>query len=163
MTDRGEWGITGRVASITVSDGGVPKRLVTAAQVTRAGVIGDRQRNLKYHGGLDRALCVWSGDLIAALQEEGHPVFPGSTGENVAVVELDWSEAVPGVRLRLGEVLAEVTSFAMPCRTIRSSFVGGRSGRISQRTYPGWSRVYARVIEEGAIAVGDPVAVVGAA
>jgi len=147
------------VASITVSDGGVPKRPVAAAEVTRDGVAGDRQRNLKYHGGLDRALCLWSGDLIAALQEEGHPVFPGSAGENVAIVELDWSRVVPGVRLRMGDVLAEVTSYTMPCRTIGGSFVGGRSGRISQRTHPGWSRVYARVLEEGAIAVGDPVSI----
>jgi MOSC domain-containing protein YiiM len=86
-------------------------------------------------------------------------VFPGSAGENVAIGELDWSMVVPGVRLRLGTVLAEVTSFAMPCRTIAASFVGSRSGRISQLIYPGWSRVYARVVEEGEIAVGDAVAV----
>jgi MOSC domain-containing protein YiiM len=162
MNHAGARGTTGRVASITVSDGGVPKRPLAAARVTRAGVVGDRQRNLKYHGGLDRALCLWSRDLIAALQEEGHPIFPGSAGENVAVVELDWSAVVPGVRLRLGEVLAEVTSFTMPCRTIAESFVGGRSGRISQRIYPGWSRVYARVVEEGTITIGDPVALVPA-
>jgi len=150
----------GRVASLNVSDGGVPKRAVESAQVTRDGVRGDRQRNLKYHGGRERALCLWSLERIEALRAEGHPVSPGSTGENVTVAGVEWAALAPGVRLRIGPVLAEVTDYTRPCRTIARSFLGGRSGRVSQKTHPGWSRVYARVLEEGRVAVGDAVIVV---
>ena len=150
----------GRVASLNVSDGGVPKRAVESAQVTRDGVRGDRQRNLKYHGGRERALCIWSLERIEALRAEGHPVSPGSTGENVTVAGVEWAALAPGVRLRIGPVLAEVTDYTRPCRTIARSFLGGRSGRVSQKTHPGWSRVYARVLEEGRVAVGDAVIVV---
>lgn len=150
----------GRVASLNVSDGGVPKRAVESAEVTRDGVRGDRQRNLKYHGGRERALCIWSLERIEALRAEGHPVSPGSTGENVTVAGVEWAALAPGVRLRIGPVLAEVTDYTRPCRTIARSFLGGRSGRVSQKTHPGWSRVYARVLEEGRVAVGDAVIVV---
>jgi len=149
----------GRVASLNVSDGGVPKRAVESAEVTRDGMRGDRQRNLKYHGGRERALCLWSLERIEALRGEGHPVSPGSTGENVTVAGVEWAALAPGVRLRIGPVLAEVTDYTRPCRTIGRSFLDGRSGRVSQKTHPGWSRVYARVLEEGRVAVGDAVMV----
>ena len=149
-----------RVASLNVSAGGVPKLPVPSAEVTPEGVAGDRQRNLKYHGGADRALCLWSLERIHGLQGEGHPVAPGSTGENVTVAGVDWAAVVPGVRLRIGPVLVEVTAFTTPCRTIARSFAGGRTGRVSHRAHPGWSRVYARVLAAGRVSVGDPVVLV---
>jgi len=36
--------------------------------------------------------------------------------------------------------------------------VGGDLHRIEQRASPGWSRVYARVLQEGTVAPGMPVA-----
>ena len=71
------------VHQINVSDGGVPKLPVLEATVSNKGVDGDRQRNLKFHGGPDRAICVYSLELIEQLQEEGHPIDPGSSGENL--------------------------------------------------------------------------------
>ena len=91
----------------------------------------------------------------AALRAEGHPISPGTAGENVTLSGIDWDEVVPGARLRLGPVLLEVTAFAWPCKTIRGSFLRGDSKRISQRIHPGWSRVYARVLAEGTLRVGD--------
>ena len=147
----------GRVVSIHVSDGGVPKLEVPSARVTAAGVAGDRQRNLKYHGGPDRAVCLYSLELIEALRAEGHPITPGSIGENVVISGIDWRRMVPGVEVRLGEVEIELTSYALPCRNIRGSFRNGRIGRVSPETHPGWSRVYARVLREGQLASGDKV------
>lgn len=152
-------GSNGTVVSLNRSPGGVPKLPVVEARVTADGMEGDRQRNLKYHGGPDRALCLYSAERIEALRTDGHPIAPGTTGENVTIAGLDWSRVVPGVRLRLGELVVEATSYADPCRTIRGSFVGGRSGRIGQRKWPGWSRVYARVLVGGVLRVGDVVEV----
>jgi MOSC domain-containing protein YiiM len=151
---------TGRVVSIHRSNGGVPKLAIADARISVAGVEGDRQRNLKYHGGPDRALCLYSLDLIEALRAEGHPVEPGSMGENIVVAGIDWRHMVPGLGLGLGVVEIELTSFAHPCRNIRGSFLGGRIGRVSSETHPGWSRVYARVLKVGQLAPGDPVVVV---
>jgi MOSC domain-containing protein YiiM len=60
-----------RVHQLSVSDGGVPKFAVPQATITKRGVEGDRQRNPDIHGGPDRAVCVFSLEIIEALQAEG--------------------------------------------------------------------------------------------
>jgi MOSC domain-containing protein YiiM len=155
---------TATIHSLNVSNGGVPKHPVAAAAAAAGGLAGDRQRNLKYHGGAERALCLYSAELIEALRREGHPIAVGSTGENVTLAGLPWERVAPGVRLALGgEVVVEVTSYTRPCRTIGASFAARRTGRVSQRTHPGWSRVYARVVVPGTLRVGDAVRLLGTA
>jgi MOSC domain-containing protein YiiM len=139
------------VVSVNVSSGGVPKLPVERARVSPTGVEGDRQRLLQYHGGPQRAVSIYSLDLIEALRNEGHPIGVGTVGENLTVAGLDWSLMVPGTRLRIGEADVEITAYAAPCRTIAGSFVGRRMGRISEAKHPGWSRVYGRVNTAGAI------------
>lgn len=143
---------------INISDGGVPKLPVSSAEVGAVGVRGDRQRNLKHHGGPDRALCLYSLERIMALQREGHPIVPGATGENLTLAGLDWSTVKPGQRLRIGRQLEiETTRFTEPCRLIAGVFADGAFVRMLEDRYPGWSRLYARVVVPGAITVGDPV------
>lgn len=150
----------GVLASINASDGGVPKRRITGATVSRLGLLGDAQNDTKGHGGPERAVCVYSLERIRALQMEGHPIDVGTVGENVTVEGIDWELVVPGARLRLGQgVILEVASFTSPCKTIRESFIDGSFVRISQKLHPGWSRVYTRVLSEGEIHCGDPVEV----
>ncbi len=146
----------GRVYQINVSPGGVPKRPVAEAEVTVEGIQGDGH-NDRSHGGPDRALCLFAREVIERLRAEGHPIGPGITGENLTVEGIDWSRVRPGVRLRIGEVEAEVTQYTTPCKTIRASFRDGAIDRIHPVLYPGESRVYARVLRPGRIRVGDPV------
>ena len=153
----------GRLVSINISNGGVPKRRVNGAQVSRLGLEGDRQTDIKHHSGPERAVCVYSLERIRSLQAEGHPIDVGTVGENVTVEGIDWDLAVPGARVRLGdEVVIEIASFTDPCKTIKASFINGKFVRIAQKLYPGWSRVYARVLEEGEIHFGDTVEVIPA-
>jgi len=151
---------TGRLASIQRSDGGVPKRPVAEAEVTSGGLAGDRQRDLRYHGGPLRAVSLFSAEVIAALQAEGHLISAGSTGENLTVAGVPWSEVVPGAELRVGAVRLRVESFASPCQKIGASFADGDSARISQKLHPGWSRVYASVLAAGRVRAGDAVELV---
>jgi len=150
----------GTVASINMSGGGVPKKRVNGAKVSRLGLQGDAQNDTKGHGGPERAVCVYSLERIQRLQAEGHPIDVGTAGENVTLEGIDWDLVVPGTRIQLGkEVLLEVGSFTDPCKTIRNSFIDGRFVRISHKLHPGWSRVYARVLSEGEIRSGDAVEV----
>jgi len=151
----------GVLVSINVSGGGVPKRRVTDARVSRLGLQNDAHNDTKGHGGPDRAVCIYSLEKIRDLQDEGHPIDVGTAGENVTVKGIDWNLVLPGTRVRLGkDVLLEIVSFTSPCKTIKASFVDGRFSRISEKLYPGWSRVYARVLSEGEIRSGDPVEVI---
>ena len=152
--------LTGTIASINLSNGGVPKGRVDDAKVSRLGLQNDDHNDKKHHGGPERAVCVYSLERIRALQGEGHPIDVGTAGENVTVEGVDWDLVVPGTRISLGEeVLLEVTDYTSPCKTIKESFIDGRFVRISQKLHPGWSRVYTRVLSEGEISSGDAVAV----
>jgi MOSC domain-containing protein YiiM len=149
--------MSGRVHAINVSDGGVPKLPRDAARIRATGVEGDRQRNLRFHGGPDRAVCLYSADLIRALNDEGHPIAPGTIGENLTIEGLDWASLRRGVTIEAGEAVLEITSTASPCHNIAASFAHGKFTRVSQKIHPGWSRWYARVLREGAVRVGDAV------
>lgn len=139
-------------------DGGVPKRATPEAFIAVEGVRGDRQRNLEHHGGPNRAVCLYSLERIEALRAEGHPIEPGSAGENLTVAGIDWDKVVPGMRLKIGEsVELAVVSFTAPCKTIAGSFRNGEFVRVLQQRHPGFSRVYAKVLREGVVRLGDSV------
>lgn len=149
---------SGRIFQINASQGGVPKVPLPEADIIETGLVGDRQGTPEVHGGVERALCLYSLERITDLQQEGHPIQPGAVGENVTLAGLDWSLVVPGARLRLGpEVTIEITRYTTPCNSIAPVFKDSQYARISQSRYPGWSRVYARVLTPGSIRAGDSV------
>jgi MOSC domain-containing protein YiiM len=147
----------GTVRQINLSTGGVPKRPVKVARVGLEGIVGDEHNDKQNHGGPDRALCLFSLEVIDALRSEGHPIEPGSVGENLTVSGIDWSTVVPGKRYRAGEVEMEITGYTSPCKNIAGSFRDGEFIRISQRLHLNESRVYAKVLETGVIKTGDPI------
>lgn len=150
-------GRIGKLVSINLSAGGVPKLPVPSASMDLLGLEEDSHRS-RDHGGPDRAICLYSVELIRALREEGHPIDIGTAGENFTVEDLDWSMMVPGARVAAGrEVLLEVTSYTNPCKTIAGSFIGGGFKRIAQKLHPGWSRVYARVVVPGKVEKGSSI------
>lgn len=147
-----------RVHQINTSRGGVPKLPVVTAEVDERGIVGDEQADRVHHGQSDQALCLFSLEVIEDFRAEGHPIGPGSAGENVTVSGVDWSEVVPGKKMTIGPVLVEITHFATPCSKNARWFIDGKYNRMHINSHPGESRVYARVIEGGPIATGDPVA-----
>lgn len=147
--------MNGRVLSIQISNGGVPKRPIAFARVTEQGLEGDRQRDLRFHGGPLRAVSLYSAEAIEALRAEGHPIAPGSAGENLTLLGLDWPRLSPGDLLSFqGGVELELTSLAPPCRKLKSLFVGGAVSRISGEKHPGWSRFCAKVLTPGMLVTG---------
>jgi MOSC domain-containing protein YiiM len=153
---------TARIHQISLSNGGVPKLPVHSARVTPLGLEGDRQNDQEHHGGPDRALCLYALERITALQAEGHPIFPGSTGENLTLAGLDWAQVLPGTRLLLGgEVVIEITRYALPCAKIADSFTAGELSRIAQEQHPGWARVFAKVLVPGHVQTGNNVYILG--
>jgi MOSC domain-containing protein YiiM len=150
---------TGAVVQVNVSAGGVPKLPVAAAFVGKGGVEGDRQAVRRHHGRPWQALCLWSVEVIERLAAEGHPVAPGTTGENLTLTGIDWRELRPGVRMRIGQALIETSLWTLPCRQTAGSFSGGDFSRMHHDRERGVSRMYAWVLEDGRVAAGDPVVV----
>lgn len=150
---------TGSVVQLNVSDGGVPKAPVPVVEIDPGGVVGDRQGDRRNHGRPLQALCLWSLEVIEALQREGHPIAPGLAGENVTISGVDWPSLRPGVQLRLGEVVAEISAYATPCKKNAAWFADRDVRRINHDLHPGWSRAYAWVRQPGLIRTGDEVVV----
>ena len=147
----------GSIVQVNVSQGGVPKLAVPVGTVGELGLFGDAQ---SHFGGRDRALCLYSMEVIEAIRAEGHSLGPGSAGENVTLAGLAWDGVVPGTRLQLGErVEVVVTGYASPCSTNARWFKDRDFRRMSQSLHAGSSRTYARVVTTGVIRPGDAVIV----
>ena len=139
------------------SGGGVPKSPVASARLHYGGLEGDKQNDLRYHGGPQRAVCLYSFEKIRGLQAEGHPIDVGTTGENLTIEGLDWDALAVGDRLQVGNALIELTSMTAPCHVIADQFHEEDSGRVDHRRFPGWSRWCAAVLEEAVVSPGDAV------
>jgi len=145
--------MTPTLVQLNVSAGGMPKHPVLSARVTKGGVEGDRQRNLKYHGGPDRAVCIFSEELYAQLLEEGVNLSSGAVGENFTTRGINLQHLAAGDRLRVGECVIELTDIRIPCRNLNKwdprllQMIKGRSGWV------------ARVLLEGFVKPGDEIEV----
>ena len=151
---------TGSVTQLSLGGGGVPKPAVPEADVAATGMVGDHQDDRIHHGRPFQALCLYSHDVIEALNAEGHPIYPGAAGENVTVRGIDWASLRPGAVLAIGDELRiEISSYATPCAKNAQWFAERDFRRMLQEHHPGWSRLYATVLHPGHIATGDPVIV----
>jgi MOSC domain-containing protein YiiM len=147
--------MSARIVQLSASNGGVPKLAIREARVTLVGLDVDTQKHKKIHGGPERALCLFSLEVLQRLQAEGHPIYPGSTGENVLISGLDWTALAPGVRIALGnDVVVELTRTATPCKTIAESFIGRTFQRLGE---PNEMRWYSSVVREGVVRVAMSV------
>jgi MOSC domain-containing protein YiiM/GNAT superfamily N-acetyltransferase len=150
----------GRVLQVNISPGGVPKLPVDRAWIATDGLVGDAHRHRYVHGGPHRAVALLGIEAIERVQADGHPIEPGSVGENLTTAGIELSKLPVGTRLTIGnEAVLELSGPANPCDVIKGSFRNGKSGRISILVHPSDSRMYARVIVEGEVCPGDPIAV----
>ncbi len=152
--------MSGVVHSVNANpEGGVPKPPVGSTMLLTEGVEGDKQNDLKHHGGPRRAVCLFALERINALQKEGHPIDVGTTGENLTTEGLDWDLLKPGMELAIGGAILELTKTAPPCSIIADSFSDGDSKRIAEEIHSGWSRWYAAVVNEGVVCEGDSIVI----
>lgn len=147
---------TGSVAGLFTSHGGVPKHARSAIEVGFGGVVGDEQIDRGNHGRPWQAVCLWSTEVIDAFRADGHPLAPGLAGENITTTGISWPRIVPGVHLRIGQVVLEVSTYAVPCRKNAAWFTDGHFGLMHHRHGP-VSRAYATVLHPGTVTLGDEV------
>jgi MOSC domain-containing protein YiiM len=121
------------------------------------GVEGDCVVDTHVHGGPDQAAYVYFAEDYAWWSARlGRPLRPGMFGENLTISGLASADMAIGDRLTVGDVVLEVTAPRIPCNTLARrmedpTFV--KAFREAAR--PG---VYCRVIAEGEVEAGMPVA-----
>lgn len=141
---------------------GLPKRPVAAFTITTEGVQGDfnRWRTEEAAGDPDQAVLLMREETLAELRSEGWPVQPGELGENLTVADLPEDALRPGVQLRLGQVVLEVSKPCDPCTVLYSlPYVGVDRGAAFLRALKGRRGWFARVLQGGTVNAGLPVVV----
>ncbi|HEV8195693.1 MAG TPA: MOSC domain-containing protein [Gemmatimonadales bacterium] len=144
---------------------GLPKRAVPRLRVTPAGAEGDynHYRTTKVAGNPDLAILVLTREVIDALRSEGWPVEPGDLGENLTLDGVRESSLKPGSRIRIGEVLLEVSEPCDPCTEVYVlPYVGQDKGPAFVRALVGRRGWFTRVLTEGEVLPGAPVEVIPA-
>lgn len=124
-------------------------------KATVAGLEGDGQADLEAHGGVDKAIYLYSRDNYLFWQQElGVDAFPwGQFGENLTVEGLLDESVHIGDRYRMGDVLVEVTQPRIPCFKLGIRMGSSRfpkrflqSGRVG---------FYVRVLQPAELGAGD--------
>ena len=93
------------------------------------------------------------GASYEALALDGLPLPFGSLGEHLVVVGLPSGALPPGIRLRMGGALVEVTEACTVCRALAAIHP-----RLPKLAY-GRRGFYLRVVRAGGMAIGDAVTV----
>ncbi|MFC9852758.1 MOSC domain-containing protein [Streptomyces prasinus] len=128
--------------------------------VGASGLAGDAVCETRHHGGDDQAVYAmaredldeWEGVL-------GRTLPNGSFGENLTTEGIDLSGARIGERWAIGsEVVLEVTSGRIPCRTFQGHL--GEKGWVKRFTRRGAPGAYLRVVRPGEIRAGDAIRIV---
>ena len=128
---------SGVVLAVCLGPGGIPKFPVESAVVEELGLVGDRHRFAR-HGGLNRAVCLFSIEDYRTLRADGVACDePGSFGENVLTEGIDHSTLRPGDELAIGdEVILAIHDVRAPCGTLKKAdkrfpdLMLGRSGFV---------------------------------
>jgi MOSC domain-containing protein YiiM len=129
--------------------------------VRRLHLEGDRQANLKVHGGPDKAVYIYPVEHYDYWRKE----FPGMSlplgwfGENLTTEGLLETEVHIGDRLRIGSAEVRVTSPRVPCSTLAAKFECDdmiKRFLASRRT-----GFYLAVLQEGEVGAGDAIEVIG--
>jgi MOSC domain-containing protein YiiM len=126
------------VLAVCLGPGGIPKLAVESALVGELGLAGDKHKYTKVHGGVNRAVCLFSIEDYRSLQQDGvRAEPPGAYGENLLTEHLDYTKLRPGDRLAVGdELVIEIHDVREPCGTLKSvdarfpSLMLGRSGFV---------------------------------
>lgn len=149
--------ISHRGKSITT---GICKQPVAGAvRVATSGIEADAVCDTEHHGGADQAIYAYSLDDYEWWSRElDTQIAPGTFGDNLTIRGMP-SDLCVGDRLLIGDVVLEATAPRIPCATLSTRMQdSGFAMRFRRAERPG---IYFRVLNEGSIATGDAVTLVG--
>jgi len=139
----------------TVTTGIFKEPVKGRVRVNKLNLEGDGQADLIGHGGIFRAVYVYSYDNYAYWEKElNRDDFKyGEFGENFTVEGMSDDEIHVGDRFKIGTALFEVTQPRVPCYKLAIKM--GEEGFYNQILSSGRLGFYFRVIEEGEVGAGD--------
>jgi MOSC domain-containing protein YiiM len=141
---------------------GIRKSPVTAETVTvgLTNLDGDRQADLRVHGGPEKAIFAYPLTHLAAWTEElqpDTPFQPGSIGDNLTIANLDETQVSIGDVWRWGDALIQICQPRYPC--FKLAMAAGTPRIVKRFLATGHSGWYIRVLEPGDAPVCGPITV----
>ena len=118
---------------------------------------GDRQADLRVHGGPDKAVYAYPSEYYELWSRERPElvVGPGAFGENLTTEGLVDDDASIGDRFRIGTAELVVTQPRLPC--FKLAIKMGRDEFVLEFLERGLLGFYFAVVREGDVAAGDPI------
>jgi MOSC domain-containing protein YiiM len=130
-------------------------------RVTRLNLEGDKQSDLRFHGGVEKAVYAYPSEHYAfwrtSLPELSFPW--GAFGENLTTEGVLEDDARVGDVFEIGTAELEVTVPRMPCYKLGVRF--GREDMTKLFFDHGGTGFYLSVVREGVLAAGDAIVRVG--
>ena len=119
-------------------------------EVTRTGLVGDGQADLRVHGGVDKAINVYPVEHFSFWREQLGVNFPaGGFGENFTIEGALEENVCIGDVFRVGAILVQITQPRQPCwKLARRWRIKELAARVEQTGRTGW---YFRVLETGSV------------
>ncbi len=118
------------------------------------GFKDDTQSDGESHGGVDKAVCVYSLDNYQYLNEKYDLSLPACTfGENFSIVGADDSHVCIGDQFACGEIIFEVSQPRQPCWKISSITGIKKLTALIVKEYK--TGFYLRVLQSGSIKPTD--------
>lgn len=118
------------------------------------GLEEDNQSDKEVHGGVQRALCVFTQGSYDFFKEKHNINLPTcALGENITLLDCDDKDICLGDRFSCGEAIFEVSQPRQPCWIISS--ILGIKKLTALIVKEGRSGFYLRVIKEGKISKKD--------
>ena len=130
---------------------GIRKHDVTAPEIIirKTNIEGDRQADLRVHGGVDKALYCFPRQNRAFWESElGYTRTEAPFGENLSVEGIDEDAAQIGDRWRWGTALLQISQPRWPC--FKLALHTGFPDMVKRFVAAGRTGWYLRVLEEGA-------------
>jgi MOSC domain-containing protein YiiM len=118
---------------------------------------GDRQADLRVHGGWEKAVYAYPSEFYDLWRRERPELdFPwGQFGENLTTEGLVDGEVSVGDRFRVGSAELIVTEPRLPC--FKLGIKMGRDEFVTEFLERGLLGFYFAVVQEGGVEAGDPI------
>ena len=155
----------GKVTPLFVSESGVTQSVISGirkqavdspVKVGKLGIEGDEQADLTVHGGLEKAVYLYPHEHFAFWEKMHFDVLkkpiqlaPGAMGENLTTLGITENDLWVGDRLKIGEVLLEVTEPRAPCYKFAARM--GFRHAVKHMLQSGFTGVYLKVIQQGSV------------
>jgi MOSC domain-containing protein YiiM len=146
-----------RIQDSLVSTGIFKQPVAGPVRVRTLNLDGDRQADLRVHGGPDKAVYVYPSEHYEFWQRElgGNPLPWGAFGENLTVEGLLEKKIFIGDEIAIGSAVFQVTQPRQPCFKLAAKFQ--RDDMIKRFLDSRRTGFYFRVLQEGSLQAGDSI------